>query len=85
MRQMTFDDHRKPREDPTSPIEPVRPVGLPLADAARYLGVSRWTIQRLRAAGEIVGFHVGAAAMIELDSIDAYVARQRAKDSGNGG
>jgi excisionase family DNA binding protein len=72
---MTFDDR---------PRQPMRPVGLPLAEAAAYLGVSRWTIQRLRARGEIVGFHVGAAAMIELASLDAYVARQAAKDRDGG-
>jgi excisionase family DNA binding protein len=64
----------------------LRPLGLPLHStddrvmtAARYLGVSRWTVQRLRAQGEITGYRIGAAAMIELDSLDAYVARQQAK------
>jgi len=61
-------------------VEELRPVGLPILDAAKYLGVSRWTIQRLRAAGELEGFHIGAAAMITVDSIDELVARQRAVD-----
>jgi excisionase family DNA binding protein len=74
---MSAFDERQPK--------PLRPAALPLAEAAMYLGVSRWTIQRLRAHGEIVGFHVGAAAMIELDSLDAYVARQAAKDRNDGG
>jgi excisionase family DNA binding protein len=60
-------------------LEELRPVGLPIADAARYLGVSRWTVQRLRARGELRGFHIGAAAMIEVASLDAYVARRFAE------
>jgi excisionase family DNA binding protein len=64
----------------------LRPIGLPLHStdpnvmtAARYLGVSRWTVQRLRSQGEVIGFRIGAAAMIDLESLDAYVARQRAR------
>jgi excisionase family DNA binding protein len=66
-------------------IEELRPVGLPILDAARYLGVSRWTVQRLRASGEVEGYHIGAAAMIAVDSLDAYVARQRAAAARDGG
>jgi excisionase family DNA binding protein len=58
-------------------VAELRPVGLPILDAARYLGVSRWTVQRLRRDGELEGFRIGAAAMITVDSLDAYVARQR--------
>jgi excisionase family DNA binding protein len=58
-------------------LEELRPVGLPIADAARYLGVSRWTVQRLRTRHELEGFRIGAAAMITVDSLDAYVARAR--------
>lgn len=61
-----------------------RARGLPLAStdpdkftAARYLGVSRATVMRLRARGELEGFHVGAAAMITVASLDAYIERQR--------
>lgn len=57
-------------------LEELRPVGLPIRDAARYLGVSLWTVQRLRARRELAGFHIGAAAMITVESLDAYVARQ---------
>ena len=64
-------------------LEELRPVGLPIADAARYLGVSRWTVQRLRSRGELEGFRIGAAAMITVASIDAYVLRQR--DAASGG
>lgn len=65
-------------------ITELRPIGLPIADAARYLGVSRWTVQRLRARGELVGFHIGAAAMITTDSLDALQARQLERER-NGG
>jgi len=58
-------------------VEELRPTALPILEAARYLGVSRWTIQRLRSSGELEGFHIGAAAMITTASIDAYVDRQR--------
>lgn len=61
-------------------VEELRPIGLPILEAARYLGVSRWTVQRLRTKGELDGFRIGAAAMITVDSIDAYVARQRAAE-----
>ena len=67
---------------PPTTVQTVRPRGLPLAEAARYLGVSRWTIQRLRTKGEVSGYHVGAAAMIELASLDAYIARQQAAERG---
>ena len=63
-------------------VAAIRPRGIPLNQAARYLGVSRWTVQRLRSRGELVGYHVGAAAMIDLDSLDAYVERQRAAEHG---
>jgi excisionase family DNA binding protein len=63
-------------------VETVRPIGLPILEAARYLGVSRWTIQRLRRTGELVGFRIGAAAMITTESLDAYVARQFAAADG---
>jgi excisionase family DNA binding protein len=68
--------------EPTAAAQPprvteLRPVGLPIREAARYLGVSLWTVQRLRARRELEGFHIGAAAMISVDSLDAYVARQR--------
>lgn len=76
-RQTSWLDN-EPTASPRPPrLEELRPVGLPIADAARYLGVSRWTIQRLRSRGELEGFRIGAAAMISVDSLDAYVARQR--------
>jgi excisionase family DNA binding protein len=66
-----------------SPARP-GPIGLPIASvdpdkltAATYLGVSRATIYRLLEAGELEGFHVGAAAMVTRASLDAFVARQR--------
>ena len=57
-------------------VEELRPTALPILEAARYLGVSRWTVQRLRARHELDGFRIGAAAMITTASLDAYVARQ---------
>jgi excisionase family DNA binding protein len=76
MRQMTLLADA-PGAGSSSSKRELRPRGLPIAEAAEYLGVSRWTVQRLRSRGELVGYHVGAAAMIELDSIDAYVERSR--------
>jgi excisionase family DNA binding protein len=78
-RQTTWLDHPTAVARP-SPVEAIRPLGLPILEAARYLGVSRWTVQRLRQRGELDGFHIGAAAMITTDSVDAYVARQRAAE-----
>lgn len=78
MRQLELMPNRRPG----AAVEPIRPRGLPLADAALYLGVSRWTIQRLRSRGELEGYHVGAAAMITLDSLDAYLEAHR--DRGRG-
>lgn len=60
-----------------SSLAPLRPRGLPIADAARYLGVSRWTVQRLRSRGELEGYHVGAAAMITTASLDRYLEANR--------
>lgn len=81
--QLTLEDAPRRRTEP----EPLRPIGLPIAStdpakltAASYLGVSRATMYRLRAAGEVEGFHVGAAAMITRESLDAYMERQRARD-----
>lgn len=86
--QMQLLDVRPP-ESSSPPA--VRPRGLPLASirpevmtAARYLGVSRWTIQRLLASGELEGYHVRAAAMVTLDSLDAYLERSRDR-RGDGG
>jgi hypothetical protein len=61
-------------------VEELRPMGLPILAAARYLGVSRWTVQRLRSSGDLEGFHIGAAAIITVASLDAYIARQRAAE-----
>jgi len=77
MRQLELMPNRRPGS-----VEPIRPRGLPLADAALYLGVSRWTIQRLRSRGELEGYHVGAAAMITLDSLDAYLESHRDRRGG---
>ena len=44
-------------------VEELRPLGLPIMDAAHYLGVSRWTVQRLRSRRELEGFRIGAAAI----------------------
>jgi len=66
-------------------IDPIRPRTLTSAEAMRYLGVSRWTLQRLRKAGRIVGYHIGAAAVYELASLDAYLDAQRKAESGDGG
>jgi excisionase family DNA binding protein len=74
-RQTSWLDHPEVVARPASVAE-LRPVGLPILDAARYLGVSRWTVQRLRSSGELTGFRIGAAAMITVDSLDRYVARQ---------
>jgi excisionase family DNA binding protein len=63
--------------DPSPGLAPLRPRGLSIVDAARYLGTSRRTIEKLRAAGELTGYHVGRAAMIELDSLDAYALAHR--------
>lgn len=60
-----------------SRVQELRPQGLPIQAAAAYLGVSRWTIQRLRTRGELDGYHVGAAAMITTSSLDRYVAAHR--------
>lgn len=67
----------------------LRPAALPLHStnpelmtAARYLGVSRWTVQRLRAQGELEGFSIGAAAMITTESLDEYLARQLQRTQG---
>ena len=82
VRQTSWLDMSDPGDIARRPphVEELRPIGLPILDAARYLGVSRWTVQRLRSRGELDGFRIGAAAMITVESIDAYVARQRERD-----
>ena len=46
-------------------------------ETAACLGVSLKTVDRLRDAGEIDWFGIGAAVRVELASIDAYKERQR--------
>lgn len=62
---------------PPAPVElaPIRPRGLPMPAAARYLGVSLRTVERLRQSGELRAYHVGRRVLIELDSLDAYATR----------
>jgi excisionase family DNA binding protein len=74
-RQTSWLDHPEVVTRPAV-VQELRPVGIPILEAARYLGVSRWTVQRLRGSGELTGFRIGAAAMITVDSLDAFVARQ---------
>jgi excisionase family DNA binding protein len=63
--------------DSSPRLAPLRPRGLPITAAAAYLGTTRRTIERLRAAGELAGYHIGRHAMIELGSLDAYVDTHR--------
>lgn len=49
-----------------------RPL-LPAEAAARYLGVSRWTIYRLIDRGELKAYTVGSQIRIRPDDIDAYL------------
>jgi excisionase family DNA binding protein len=54
-------------------------VYLSRKDAARRLGCSTRTIDRLREEGELEEFTVGSRVVIEIASILAYEQRQRAR------
>jgi excisionase family DNA binding protein len=46
-------------------------------DAARYLGVSRWTLQRLVNDGTLVPCEVKSKRVYDVSELDAYIARQK--------
>jgi excisionase family DNA binding protein len=56
---------------------PIQPKEISRHEAALYLGVSVKTVDRLRAAGELDDFAIGAVVRIEIESIDAFKERQR--------
>jgi excisionase family DNA binding protein len=62
-------------------VRPLEPAALTIKDAAAYLGISRWTVNRLRASGELEAFRVGAGVRITRASADAYIERQRAAEA----
>lgn len=53
------------------------PLELTREQSAGYLGVSLKTVDRLRDAGELDWFYVGASVKVELESIEAFKERQR--------
>lgn len=74
---------RRPSE-PTS-SEPA-PRGMTILAAAKYLGQSRWTVQRLIRKGEIADFYIGASHMVDRASVDAFIERQKlARQAQDGG
>jgi excisionase family DNA binding protein len=62
----------------------IEPALLSIPDAALRLGVSRATIYRLLADGELDGPHVRAGRRVTADSIKRYLDRidARARDGG---
>lgn len=73
MRQMELLADAKPR---ATAVEKIRPAGLRVMDAARYLGVSRWTIQRMIRADELDAYYVGRLRLVTLESLDRHVAKR---------
>jgi excisionase family DNA binding protein len=55
------------------------PELISIAQAAEVLGVSRDTIRRLLAAGELGSVRIGAALRIPRSDIELLVARGRAR------
>lgn len=50
------------------------PVLLRLPEAAHVLAVSRSTVERLVASGELVSVRVGAGVRVRRDDLEAYIA-----------
>jgi excisionase family DNA binding protein len=50
---------------------------LAIADVARLLGVSRWSVYELMRAGELIPIRVGERARFEPADVRAYLARHR--------
>jgi excisionase family DNA binding protein len=50
---------------------------LAIADVARLLGVSRWSVYELMRAGELIPIRVGERARFEPADVRAYLERHR--------
>jgi excisionase family DNA binding protein len=55
---------------------------LTIANVARLLGVSRWSVYELMRAGELVPIRVGERARFEPAAICAYLERHRERKPG---
>jgi excisionase family DNA binding protein len=55
---------------------------LTIANVARLLGVSRWSVYVLMRAGELVPIRVGERARFEPAAIRAYLERHRERKPG---
>lgn len=63
--------------------EPTRPLAVDVLEAARMLGASESTVRRLDRRGELESFRLATGARrYVVASIEAYVARQVARDGG---
>jgi excisionase family DNA binding protein len=63
--------------DTDAPKHP-EPLSYGIPDAGRAIGVSRATIWRLVAAGEIKTFKLGNRTLIKADELRAFVERKAA-------
>ena len=51
-------------------------------DAARYLGVSYWTIRDLRFRGELPSLKIKRRILIDKTDLDSYIARIKKTEGG---
>ena len=60
------------------PCPEAAPRVLRTADAARYLGVSPWTVRRLAAEGKL-GFLPGKFLRFDREELDAFIAKEKVR------
>jgi len=53
---------------------------LPVGAAADYLGVSRATVERLVARGQLPVVKVGASTRYDVEDLDGFIATNRCRD-----
>jgi excisionase family DNA binding protein len=56
-----------------------QPLCVRPAEAARMIGISRATLYRLIAAGELHPYKLGRSTIIDLADLQAYLARLRGR------
>lgn len=54
---------------PTQPSEPPEPIAVTVAEAARLLGLSAWSVYELIKAGRLPSFKVGRAVRVPVAAL----------------
>lgn len=68
--------HQALTEANTATRQPITPRWLKIPAAVAYSGISRSTLYELMNAGQIKSHRIGAARVIDRESLDAFIATQ---------